>query len=148
MDPTDAELKLTIAKLIEVAYSKQKGVTTNIVLGSERFKLTMNESGHATLSSKVGIVTFDGSRALEKIGLSVKSLDINFWTEDEDRQIRYTASYGIKVASRAVTTLSVSGSFNIQESITACSALLCQAACYLKGFDSNVDAQMQSIMGQ
>jgi hypothetical protein len=148
MDPTNAELKLTIAKLIEVAYSKQKGVTTNIVLGSERFKLTMDESGHGTLSGKVGIVTFDGSPALEKMGLSVKSLDVNFWTEGEDRQIRYTASYGIKVASRSITTLSVSGSFNIQELITACSGLLCQAARYLKGFDSNVDAQMQTIMGQ
>lgn len=148
MMPTDAELKLTIAKLIEVAYSKQKGVTTNIVLGSERFKLTMDESGHATLSSKAGIMTFDGSTALDKIGVSVKSLDINFWTEGEDRQIRYTASYGIKVASRTLTTLTVSGKFDIQELITACSGLLCQAARYLKGFDSNVDAQMQSIMGQ
>jgi hypothetical protein len=145
MDPTTAELKLTIAKLIEVAYSQDKGLTTKITLSKGSFKLALDDQGNAMLSSKVGILTFNGSPTLKKMGLNLKTMNASFWTESDNR-IHYLATYGINVGSRTVS-VGVEGSFDIEELITSCSGLLCQAARHLKGFDSNVDAQMQQIMG-
>ena len=139
--PTTAELKLTIARLIELAYSQDKGKTINIVMGKEPFKLSVDAAGHARLSSKLGILTFDGSDALDQIGLSLGALNVDFSNQD-DGDVGYTASFDFKAI-----TVGVSGSFNIEEMITACSGWLCQAARHLKNFDSNVDAQMQRIMG-
>lgn len=139
--PTNAELKLTVAKLIEIAYSQDKGKTISIVMGKEPFKLSVDANGNAALSSKVGILTFDGSEALEQIGLSIRALNVRF-SNQGDGDVGYTASFDFKAIS-----IGVSGTFNIEQMITACSGWLCQAARHLKGFDSNIDAQMQQIMG-
>jgi hypothetical protein len=141
MDPTNAELKLTIAKLIEVAYSKDKGLTGKIVLSKGPFKLTMDDDGNAMLSGKAGTLSFSGAPTLEKMGLSLKRVSVNFSNEGEGR-VHYVASVGIKG-----TTLGIAGDFNIEDLITSCSGMLCQAARSLKGFDSTVDSQMQQIMG-
>ena len=39
MNPKESELKITIAKLIEVAYSQNKGMTTKIVRSKGNFQL-------------------------------------------------------------------------------------------------------------
>lgn len=139
--PTTAELKLTIAKLIEIAYSQDKGVTTNIVTEKGPFRLSVDADGRATLTGKAHILTFDGSPAMEAIGLQVRALSVNFSNEG-DGDVGYRAAYDFKAFS-----VGVSGTFNVVELITACSGLLCRAARYLKGADSTIDSQMQQIMG-
>jgi len=138
-----ADVKLVIAKLIEVAYSANEGLTAKIVLEKGPFKLTMDEQGNGMLTGKAGVVRFNGSPALEKVGLALKRVSVNFSNGGNDR-VKYVASVDfIKAAS-----FSVAGSFSAFELITACSGLLCKAARALKGFDTGVDAQMQQIMGQ
>ena len=62
----NADVKLVIAKLIEVAYSTDEGMTTKIVLEKEPFKMTLDEQGNATLIGKAGFVKFKGTPALEQ----------------------------------------------------------------------------------
>lgn len=141
MDPTRTELKITIAKLIEVAYSKDKGLTTKIVREKGPFKLTVDQDGQAGLSSKFGIVNFSGSDALDKIGANIKSISVNFSNHGGDK-IKYTAIIDIKAAKMAI-----SGDFDIEALITSCSGLLCQAARALKGRHHVYDMELQRIMG-
>jgi hypothetical protein len=112
MDPTNAQVKLTIAKLVEVAYSENKGMTTKIVLAKGPFKLTMDEDGNATLSGKAGVVNFSGSPTLEKIGLTLKRVNVSFSNEGEGR-VRYTASVDVVKAA----SVSVAGAFSIEDLI-------------------------------
>jgi hypothetical protein len=140
-NPTNAEVKLTIAKLIEVAYSTNKGMTTKIVMQKGAFRLRLDEEGNAELTSTVGSVQFIGGPTLEKIGVSVRRMSVNF-SGNENGDVHYTASVGVKI-----TTFTVSGDFNIVDLITSCSGLLCQAARLLKGRNPAIEAEMQRIMG-
>ncbi len=68
MDLKRTEAKITIAKLIELAYSKDKGMTVKIMAKKGNAKLTVDQNGNATLSGSVGILTFSGTPVLEKAG--------------------------------------------------------------------------------
>ena len=140
MSPTRTELRITIAKLIEVAYSEDKGVTTKIVRAKGPFKLTVDQDGNAQLSSQLGVVTFSGSDTLEKIGANIKSVSVSFSNADGEIT-KYTAIIDLKVAK-----IAVSGSFNIEALITSCSGILCSAAKALKGRHHAYDMELQRIM--
>ena len=141
MNPTRAELKITVAKLLELAYSEDKGVTAKIMYSKGPFKLSVDQDGNAKLSGSAGILTFSGSAALEAIGAKLKYVSVSF-TQGEGKNINYHASFDLKVAK-----LAVSGSFNLEELITACSGLLCRAARALKGRQKRIDDELQRIMG-
>lgn len=55
MDIKRTEAKITIAKLIERAYSKDKGMTVKIMAQKGSAKLTVDQNGKATLSGSAGI---------------------------------------------------------------------------------------------
>lgn len=57
-----SKIKISVAKLIEIAYSSDEGLTKKIVLGSDNFKVTVNENGRATLSGSAGTLTFQGEQ--------------------------------------------------------------------------------------
>ncbi len=142
MSPTRTELRITIAKLIEVAYSEDKGVTTKIVREKGSFKLTVDQDGNARLSSKVGIVNFSAGETLDRVGANIKSVSVNF-SADEGGEIKYTAIIDIKVAK-----IAISGKFYIEELITLCSGILCRAEKPLKGRHEAYEMELQKIMGQ
>jgi hypothetical protein len=142
MELTDAEVKLTIAKMIEVAYSEDKGMTTKIALTKGKFKLTVDEDGNAELTGTVGHVRFAGGPTLKKMGLNIGAVNIMF-TGDESGDVRFSGGVGVKGGVTAM----VSGKFNIVELITTCSGLLCIAARYLKGRSPAVDEQLQRSVG-
>ena len=129
--------KVTIAKLFELAYSKDKGLTASIIAGKGSASLTVDENGKATLSSSAGILIFSGQPALNTIGAKVKKVSILF-TNENGMDIGYTGVFDLGVG-RA----SVKGKFNLEELITACSGLLCRAARALKARDQ----QILKIMG-
>ncbi|RZF95320.1 hypothetical protein EXT42_00405 [Pseudoalteromonas sp. CO302Y] len=137
-----AEIKVTIAKLLEVAYSKNKGVTTKIVRSKGNYKLTVDEKGTVSLSGSVGMLTFKGDSALQGLGAKLKNASISF-TKGDSNNIKYTATFNFISAA----SISVSGSFDIEELILSCSGLLCRAAKALKGRHAAYEAQLQKIMG-
>ncbi len=136
------EVKITIAKLLEVAYSKNKGVTTKIVRSKGNFTLRVDKNGKATLSGSAGILTFKGDSALTDLGAKLKNASISFSKGDGDN-IKYTAMFSFV----GVASISITGLFNIEELILSCSGLLCIAARALKGSHHAYDMELQRVMG-
>ena len=141
MDIGKSELKITIAKFIEVAYSIDEGMTTKIMAQKGNAKLTVDQNGNATLSGSAGVLTFSGKPVLDKIGVKIKRVSVNFTNED-GRKIGYSATFSLEIISVAVM-----GVFDLEALITLCSGILCQAARALKGRDKALDTQLQHIMG-
>lgn len=139
---TQVEVKITIAKLIEVAYSKNVGVTSKIVRSKGDFKVTVDANGNATLSGSVGMLTFKADSVLSSLGAKVKNASI-FFTKGEGSDVKYTATFKFV----DIAAISVSGVFNIENLILSCSGLLCKAARALKGRNKAYDLELQRIMG-
>ena len=136
-----SEIKITIAKLIELAYSKDKGLTTKIMVKKGAIKLTIDQNGNARLSGTAGAITFSGNPVLDKIGTKIKRISVNFNNKD-NMNVGYTATIDLKLLSMTVV-----GQFNIEDLLTSCSGLLCKAARALKGRHRAYDLELQKIMG-
>lgn len=141
MDFKRTEAKITIAKLIELAYSKDKGMTVKLMAQKGGAKLTVDQDGNATLSGSAGILTFSGTPVLEKIGAKIKRVSVSF-EHKEGMKVDYTATFDLEYIK-----LSVLGDFDLEALITSCSGLLCQAARALKGRNQAYDMELQRIMG-
>jgi len=138
-----AEAKLVIAQLIELSYSTDKELTAKIMAEKGGIKLTVDGNGRARLSGKAGFITFSGKPALDKLGISLKSVSITF-SEAYGFKVKYYATF------RALgVSLSVAGQFDMKALITSCSGLLCIAARLLTA-DSNSthNRQLQEVMGK
>ncbi len=142
MDLTQAEAKITIAKLIEVSYAKDKETTVKILAKLGTAQLSVDQNGNATLTSSAGFLTFSGNQVLNTIGAKIKRISVDFNNIDGER-IGYTASFDLEYLE-----LSVSGSFNLKTLITSCSGLLCIAARALQGKHHAYNMELQRIMGQ
>ena len=136
------EVKITIAKLLEIAYSKNKGVTTKIIRSKGSFKLTVDPSGNATLSGGVGMLTYRADSALSGLGAQVKSVSVSFSKGDGD-DIKYHATFQFV----GVASISVVGFFNVEKLILSCSGLLCIAARALNGRHAAYEMELKRIMG-
>ncbi|WP_104025518.1 hypothetical protein [Vibrio hyugaensis] len=138
---SQTEFKITIAKLIEVAYSSKKGITTSIMLKAGNAKLTVNQNGDCVLSGKAGIVTFKGKGVLEELGVEVKRIGVSFKIA-EDGNVEYsgTMTWGF-------FSVSVKGIFNAEELILSCSGLLCRAARAYKNRPDQIERQLATAMG-
>jgi len=139
--PTPMELKLTIAKLLELSYRKDSGMTAQLIRQVGQVKLAVDANGNATLSGKAGHIAFSASEVTRQIGASVKAITV-LMSVDEERLIRYNASFKIGWAS-----VGVSGSIDVEKLITSCSGLLCQTARLLQGRSVELDRQLQEAMG-
>ncbi len=132
------KIKLTIAKLIELSIDTDRKTTIAILKKKGVAKITVDQNGKVTLTGSGKLLTFSGDPALEKMGIKVKRMTINLSNLD-GMNVGYTASisgpYGV--------SLSLSGSFNLERLIMACTGLLCSAARALK----NRDKQLQEAMG-
>ncbi|MEJ2630601.1 MAG: hypothetical protein P8011_05345 [Acidihalobacter sp.] len=139
---TQVEAKITIAKLIEIAYEKNSGITTKLLRNKGNFKITVDENGNATLSGNIGMLTFKADSALIILGKKVKNVSI-FFTKGEGGGIKYTAMFKLV----DVASISVSGFFDAEKLIFSCGGLLCKAARALKGRHRAYDLELQRIMG-
>lgn len=137
------KLKITLAKLIEVAYSRDEEMTVNIVRKKGNFKLTVNQNGKVKLHGSAGTLAFNGGRALEGLGVKVKTISI-FFTQGEGDNIDYIGSCSLVGGAGSI---SLSGSFNIETLITSCSGLLCKAARLMKGRNRDYETELKRIMG-
>lgn len=142
MSITRTEGKITIAKLLELAYSKDKGMTAKIIASKAGAKLTIDQNGKATLTGTVGTVTFAGSQVLDRIGAKIKRVSVSF-NNKGGMNIGYRATFDL-----AYIKLTVMGDFDLEELITSCSGLLCKAARALKGRHHAYDMELQKIMGR
>lgn len=141
MDLKRTETKITIAKFLELAYSKDKGMTVKIMAKKGGARLTIDQNGKATLSGTAGIVTFSGSPVLDKIGATIKRVSVSF-NNKGGMNVGYNATFDLEYMK-----LTVMGDFDLEKLITSCSGLLCRAARALKGRHHAYDMELQKIMG-
>ncbi|CAA0118124.1 Uncharacterised protein [BD1-7 clade bacterium] len=127
MSISRSELKVTLAKLLELSYSADSGLTSEIMLEKGGAKLTVDNQGNASLSAEAGVVTFSGKPVLEQVGVKVKRISADF-TNEEGMGNGYTVT-----ADLAIISISTAGSFDLEELITSCSGFLCRAAKALQG---------------
>lgn len=141
MAPTHFQAKITIGKLIQLAYAEDGTKTASIVLSKGNFSLIVDQTGKATLRSTQGFVTFKGDPALKGLGFKVKRVSIDF-SPGDGRSVNYTGTYRFI----AGTSISVSGNFDIFEAIKSCSGLLCNAARLLDGRNAEIEQKLQQYI--
>lgn len=134
------EAKITIAKVIELAYSQNKGLTYSIIAQKGNAKLTIDQNGKAIISGTAGVVVISEGVDATKIGAKIKRANITFSNED-GMNIGYSGTIDYGVAK-----VSVIGTFNLEALITSCSGLLCKAARALKGRYRAYDEELKRIM--
>jgi hypothetical protein len=138
MAPTHFQAKITIGKLIQLAYSERGEATAKIVLSKSCFTLVVDQTGEVTLRGTAGgFVTFNGDPALKGLGFKVKRISIDF-TPGDGRSVNYTGTYRFV----AGTSISVSGNFDIFEAIKSCSGLLCKAARLIDGSNAEIEQNL------
>ena len=141
--PSDMEIKLVILKLFELAYSEDKGLVTKILQQPGSFNISVDQSGSATISSSVGIMTFKGSPALKEIGLKIKSVSISF-TNGGGFNVGYVGKINF---GGLLGVLSLSGSFNIEKLLMSCSGLLCIAARGMRPSPERYESELKNALG-
>lgn len=139
--PTPVEVRITVARLLEVAYSENKGITTALVREVGPITLTVNEDGQATLSGNAGRVSFVARDTLREIGVNAGVFRA-MMSVNEAGDLQFNARVQVGLASVAA-----SGSIDVEKLITTCSGILCRAARALQGRPAQVDRQLQEALG-
>lgn len=118
-----ANIKVSIGRILELSYSKKKGVTTSLLTETKNFKIKIDRNGRVKIDGSAGIITFGGDPALQELGAKLKMASITF-REGDGGNIEYEATYHFYGS----VDIAVSGSFDPFELVETCSGLLCQAA--------------------
>lgn len=138
------QLRLTIARFLEVSYHEDSGLTTKLVKSAGPLKLKVDQDGNASLSGSAGVVNFSASDAIKDIGVSFKGVSVALGA-DHKGNLTYRASYDFVGASASFL---VTGSLNIEKLIMSCSGLLCRAARPLGNRQDIIDMELRKAMGQ
>ncbi|SEA51876.1 hypothetical protein SAMN04488051_103528 [Alkalimonas amylolytica] len=136
----EIELRLTIAKLVEIAYQENKGLTTKVMLGNDNYRLVVDQDGNAMLSSRVGSLRFNGSPALEQISTQVRNINVSF-SRAENGKVNYHAV----VSFYNIGSIGFRGNVDMEALITSCSGLLCQAARALKSHKQRTEEALNAF---
>ena len=136
----DVKVKVTIGKLIDVAYSRNKGLTAAVLKSKGNLKLTVDTQGHAVLSGDAGMVVFKADSALKELGAKVKNVSIFFSKGKGDFDLNYTAM----VSFFGTASISTSGDFNLKKLLLACSGILCNSARALTSRDEKIKEAMRA----
>lgn len=136
-----AELRLTVARLLELSYRKDEGITTRLVQEVGNVRLAVDENGKAQLSGKAGSVEFSASKLASELGVSIRRIKVLMSVTDSG-DIRYNGSFNLGYAS-----VSITGTIDIDEFLRSCSGLLCYAVRLLEGQKRERDRQLQKALG-
>lgn len=133
-----AELKLTVAKLVELSMDSNKEVTVALLRKKGIATIKVDQDGKVTVTGSGKVVSFSGDPALSKLSVKIKRMSVTFSNMDGMR-----VGYNVSVTGPYGVAASLSGSVDLEELILACSGFLCQSARAMK----NRDQQMQKAMG-
>lgn len=117
-DRDTKQLKIKVINLIELAYQKNKEITTSLIREKGAFTLVVDQDGRATLSGKAGVVKFSAKQEFSEVALELQVVSIMF-TRGNNGRIRYIASFKFFNAIQVEFTSSLS----IEKLILSCSGL-------------------------
>lgn len=138
--PTTHKLQVTVARLLELSYARNEGLTASIIREVGPAKISVRSDGSATLSGKAGVVTFSASDAIEEIGITVSRIGVSLSIR-EDGQLDYSARF-----FTGALALSANGTIDVEQLILACSGILCRAARALKQRTRSVEAELEGAL--
>ncbi len=139
---TELQVKVTIAKLIQLAYDTDGDVTAAIVYSGSNYSIIVDQTGQVRLVGSVGdSLVFSGSPALDGLGLRLRRATVSF-SSGSDGAFDYTGSFDFAIGTR----ISVSGSIDVFELIQSCSGLVCIAARFLSGRDAQIEHELQQYI--
>ena len=136
------EVKLVIARMLEIAYSKDSGLTSNILMNSRNATLTIDQEGQVSLSSSLGILVFNGDSAINSMGIAFKRVKVIF-----SNSTGMNVGYSVNVSLFSVS-FGFRGSIDLKKLMTACSGLLCRAARLLSSRRDQLDSELLQAMGR
>lgn len=142
MAVTELQVKVTIAKILQLAYDSDGETTAAIVYSGSHYSISVDQTGQVKLVGTVAdIVVFNGDPVLKGLGLKLRRASVNF-RNGSGGTFEYTGSFDFTVGS----SISVSGSVDVFELIKSCSGLLCQAARFLSGRDAQIEHELQQYI--
>lgn len=139
--PNQAELKLTVARILEVSYRTDAGITAKLMREAGRVTVSVDHTGMATITGRAGVVVVSVAEATDALGVYVRAVTI-LMSADGSGGIRYNAEFRLGVAA-----VGVSGSIDIERLILSCSGLVCRAARMLNGRSDQLNRQLLEAMG-
>lgn len=139
--PDTYTLKVTVARLLELSYARNEGLTARILREVGPASVSVASDGTATLSGKAGNVTFSANEVVQSIGLQIRRIGVNMEVT-EDGELEYTARFLFAGA----LALSARGTIDVEELILSCSGLLCRAARALKSRTASTDREIERAL--
>lgn len=140
--PPQAELKLTIARILELSYRRNGERTARLMREAGPVTISVDQNGQAVINGRAGMVVVSAAQATRELGVSVRAITV-MMTVDGAGDIRYNAQFRLGVAA-----VGVSGSIDVEKLLLSCSGLLCRAARMLNGRSAHLDRQMLEAMGR
>ncbi|MDH5259729.1 MAG: hypothetical protein OEX07_17075 [Gammaproteobacteria bacterium] len=135
--PNEAQLKITVFKILEIAYKNDGELTASIVRSHQPFTLSVTSNGTATLTGKVGRMSFNVSEETRSIGFDFKFASLHF-LGSQNGQLRYSASFSI-----GFTSVTFRDSFDVEKFILECSGLVCIVARLMRDRKNKIDAAVR-----
>jgi len=139
--PDTYSLKITVARLLELSYARNEGITASILREVGPASISIDSNGRATLSGKAGKVTFSATEAMKELGIQVRRVGVSMNVNSEG-ELDYTARFMFAGA----LALSVRGTIDVEELILSCSGWLFRAARALKGRTTSVDRELERAL--
>lgn len=139
--PTPLEVRVTVSRLLELAYSRNEGLTTSLVREAGNLRLSVDQRGNAILTGSAGRLAFSAEDALKEIGLKAGIIQVTM-AVDSSGQIQFNASVRVGLAS-----VGASGTIDVEKFLMACSGILCHAARMLGNRSAELDRQFKEAMG-
>lgn len=139
--PPKVELQLTVARLLELSYEKDEGITTRLVKEAGNVRLAVDENGKAQLSGKAGSVQFSADSVTSELGASIRRVKVLMSVTDNGN-LRYNSSFDLGYAS-----VNVAGTVDVDEFLRSCSGLMCYAVRLIEGEKRERDRQLRKAIG-
>lgn len=74
---TQSEVRLAVARFIDVAYNTDGEATTRLLKSTGPLTIAVDQHGKASLSGDAGRLTFSVSEALQQLGMQLRVADIS-----------------------------------------------------------------------
>lgn len=139
--PNTYSLKLSVARLLELSYGRNEGLTASILRDVGPATIAVDSNGVATLSGSAGNVTFSANDVLKDLGLEVRRIGVSM-SITEDGELEYTARFMFAGA----LALSARGTIDVEQLILSCSGLLCRAARMMKGRNASAERELEKAL--
>lgn len=99
MAATELQAKITIAKIIQLAYDTNGDETIRIIHSGDYYSISVDQSGEVRLAGNAGAMSFNGGPALEGLGFKLRRLSVNFSSGDGGR-FNYTGTFNFVMGSQ------------------------------------------------